>query len=282
MAWETILYEKSEEIATITLNRPEKRNAQNMRLISELDEACKEAERDPDVRVIIMRGAGPCFSAGHDLSHWSKPASEIDDIMDVAAVRAGAEGRTRHEQEMYYDKCLAIRNLSKPTIAQVHGHCIAAGMMLAAMCDIIYASEDATFSNPVVRMAAASAEILFEPWDLGPRQAKELLFAADTLSAQDACRLGFVNKVVPRESLEGEVMALARKIALTPPVAVSLTKASINRTMDVMGQTNSWQQHFIVHQLAHSTEEARQFEQSRKQAGKLKEQLKYQKGDFAS
>lgn len=282
MAWETILYEKNDQIATITLNRPEKRNAQNMRLITELDEAFKEAERDPDVRVVILCGAGPCFSAGHDLSHWSSPAGEINDIMDVSAVRGSAEDRTRHEQDMYYDKCLAIRNLSKPTIAQVHGHCIAAGMMLAAMCDIIYASEDATFSNPVVRMAAAAAEILFEPWDIGARQAKELLFSAEPISAQDACRLGFVNKVVPRENLAAEVAALARKIAITPPVAISLTKASINRTMDIMGQSSAWQQHFIVHQLAHSTQEAQQFQESRRKAGKLKEQLNYQKGDFAS
>src|SRR3972149_10440304 len=138
MAWETIRYEKSDQVATITLNRPEKRNAQNMRLITELDQAFTGAERDPDVRVVILCGAGPCFSAGHNLSHWSSPAGEIGDVMDVSAVRSSAEGRTRHEQDMYYDKCLAIRNLSKPTIAQVHGYCIAAGMMLAALGDIIF------------------------------------------------------------------------------------------------------------------------------------------------
>jgi enoyl-CoA hydratase len=282
VAWETILYEKIDQIAQITLNRPEKRNAQNMRLIAELDEAFKEAERDPDVRVVILRGAGSSFSAGHDLSFWNAPPGQSDDIIDVNAVRGSAEGRTRLEQDMYYDKCLTIRNLSKPTIAQVHGHCIAGGVMIAAMCDIIYASEDATFSNPVLRMAASAAEILFEPWDLGPRQAKEFLFTGEPLSAADACRLGLVNKVVPREKLEEEVMALARKIALTPPVAISLTKASINRTMDIMGQSVAWQQHFVVHQLAHSTAEAQQFEESRRKASSLKDQLNYQKGTFAS
>lgn len=282
MAWETVLYEKTDNIANITLNRPEKRNAQNMRLIAELDEAFKEADKDPEVRVIVLSAAGPSFSAGHDISWWSAPEA-YEDIIDVPAVRSTPEGVAWLEQDMYFDKCLAIRNIGKATIAQVHGHCIGAGMMVAAMCDIIYASEDAVFSNPVLRMTAASVEILFEPYEMGPRRAKEFLFTADTISAQDAFRLGFVNKVIPRDALAEEVMALAGKIALTPPIAVSMTKASINHAMDLMGQTNAWQHHFMVHVLSHHTEEGRRFDEARRKAGSLKEQLtNYRKGQLSS
>ncbi len=282
MNWETVLYEKIDRVAMVTLNRPEKRNAQNTMMIRELDEALKEAERDAQVRVIVIAGAGSCFSSGHDLSVWNAQPGELDDGLDLATLRGTLEGQIQHEQEWYFDKCLYIRNLPKPTIAQVHGYCWAAGLQIAAMCDIIYASEDATFRNPVVRMACSTGEILFSPWEFGARFAKEFLFTGDIMSAQDAFRLGFVNKVVPAERLNEEVMGLAGRIAVTPPYAVKLTKASINHTLDLMGQAASWRQHFLVHQLSHVTDESRQFNESRGKAGSLKDQLQYQKGNFST
>lgn len=253
MAWETIIYERSDNIARIILNRPETHNAQNIQLINELDEAMKEAERDPEIRVIILAGKGPSFSSGHDLKGLAEKGQGGEKLYP------SLEGQMRFEQEFFVDKCLAIRNLTKPTIAQVHGYCIAAGYMLASMCDIIIASEDVQFSNPVLRMTPSAAELLVEPWEMGPRKAKEFLFTGDSIDAQEAWRLGMINRVVPRERLEEEVLNLAKRIALMPPIAISLTKASINRTLDFMGQSNAFAYHFLIHQISHQTAESRHF-----------------------
>ena len=252
MNWQTVLYEKIDNIARITLNRPQKRNAQDYQLILELDEAIKEAERDDEVRVVILAGAGPSFSSGHDLSGMGREGER-------AFSRMGGEDHRRFEQEVFVDKCLYIRGLRKPTIAQVQGHCIAAGMMLACMCDLIVASEDARFSNPVVRMAASAAEIPVEAWELGIRKAKELLFTGDAIDAQEARRLGMVNRVVPRDRLEAEVMEMARRIALMPPVALAITKESLNRTQDIQGFHLSTLAHFDAHMLAHGSNETAEF-----------------------
>lgn len=252
MNWQTVLYEKVGNTARITLNRPEKRNAQNYQMIMELDEAMKEAERDEEVRVIVLAGAGPSFSSGHDMSRMAPEGG-------MSTWRMGSESHRKFEQEIFVDKCLYIRNLPKPTIAQVHGYCIAAGMMLACMCDLIVASEDAQFSNPVLRMAASGVELLIEPWEVGVRKAKELLFTGDFIDAREAHRLGMVNRVVPRDKLEDEVMELAKRIALMPPVALSLTKKTLNRTQDIQGYSQSISSHFDVHMLAHGSDEAKAF-----------------------
>ncbi|MBI2304507.1 MAG: enoyl-CoA hydratase [Chloroflexi bacterium] len=270
MAREFIVYEKPESnIARILLNRPDKLNAQNRQVILEMDDAFHEAEQDDEVRVVILGGTGRAFSTGHDMSpdRWTKEPHGV-----------GLEGNMAREQFLYIDKCMYIRNLPKPTIAQVQGYCVAAGWMVAAMCDIIVASQDAIFQDPVLRMTPAAVEILFHPWEVGARKAKEILFTGDGLTAEEAWRLGAVNKVVPREKLEEETLRLARKIALTPHVTVSLTKRSINRTLDIMGQANAIDYHFLAHQMSHHTEQAKQFnEQVRQSAyekGGLREFLK--------
>ena len=253
MHWETIIYERIDNIAKISLNRPETHNAQNVQLIKELDEAMRGAEKDTNIRVIILAGKGPSFSSGHDLKGLAERSQEGVKLYPTL------EEQMRFEQEFFVDKCLAIRNLPKPTIAQVHGHCIAAGYMLASMCDIIMASEDAQFSNPVLRMTPSAAELLVEPWEMGARKAKEFLFTGDPIDAPEAWRLGMINRVVPQERLEEEVLKLAKRIALMPPVAISLTKASVNRTLDLMGQSNAFAYHFLIHQVSHRTDESRQF-----------------------
>ncbi|MBI2304506.1 MAG: enoyl-CoA hydratase [Chloroflexi bacterium] len=274
MSWSTILYEKIDgNIARIVLNRPETHNAQDYLLIEEMDEAMKQAEEDPEVKVIILAGAGPSFSSGHDMSGRGKPSPQRPELSQLP----GLEGSLAREQYIYIDKCLVIRNLTKPTIAQVQGHCLAAGWMVAAMCDIIVASEDADFGDPVLRMTPAAVEILFHPWEVGARKAKELLWTGDRITAMEAWRLGAVNKVVPREKLEEETLRIARKIALTPNVTVSLTKRSINRTLDIMGQADAWDYHMLIHQMSHHTEQARAYREERRKAmerGGLREFLK--------
>jgi enoyl-CoA hydratase len=134
----------------------------------------------------------------------------------------------------------------------VHGKCIAGGLMLAWACDLIVASDDAEFCDPVVTMGVCGVEWFVHPWEIGPRKAKEMLFTADSWTAQEAHRLGMVNHVVPRAELSSFVMALARKIASKPSFALKLTKEAVNRSVDVMGQPAAIEQAFALHQLCHA------------------------------
>jgi len=238
MGYETIKVEKIEAVCRITLNRPDKRNAQNPTLLNETDAAFQDAAADAGIRVVILTGEGSAFSAGHDLEYPG-----FDRRLHTL------ESRLEMERQLFVEKMLRIRNLPKPTIAQVHGHCVAAGLMLACMCDLIVCDETAQFSNPVVLMALAGVQLLVEPWEVGARKAKELLFTGE------ACRLGLVNRVVPQERLAEEVMALARKIARLQPLVVQAVKKSINDTLDFMGQGRSWEHHFLLHLMAKRSRE---------------------------
>ena len=252
----TITYELQGRVARLTLNRPEMRNAQSIRMLDEIDAALDIAEQDPEVRVVVLAASGSSFSAGHDMKATRAGGDTPDDYeQPFAAKRSVTETLFEHEYDKYVGKCLRLRDFPKPTIALTQGHCIAAGWMVASMCDLVIASDDAKFADPVVRMACVGVELPVEFWDVGVRKAKELLFTGDALSAADAHRLGFVNHVVAREELENFGLAMATKIAAMPPVAVRLAKLSMNRCLDQQGQANSFWQHYATHQLAHQTEE---------------------------
>ena len=248
--FETIRYEHTDAIATITLARPGAANAQNSQLITDLDAAFDRAEADDTVRVIVLAADGKHFSAGHDLKEILAGEERW------AAMRATPEGKLEHEQVMYWDKLVRIRDSPKITIAAVQGVCSAAGLMLAAMCDLIVAADDATFSNPVARMSGVGVELLIEPWELGPRKAKEFLLCASTLDAAEAERLGLVNRVVDRADLGAAAHAMAEQVALVPPITAAAIKDTINHTVDTMGQRESWRYHFMVHQFVSNSEEA--------------------------
>ncbi len=261
-----VLYRVDGHVATITMNRPEVANAQDSELIDAIDAAFDQAGQDDEVRVVILAAAGRHFSSGHDLKalvgetdpdHWRK-------------LRETPEGKYRHEQVMYLQRCLRIHDFPKPTIAAVQGKCIAAGLMLAAMCDLIVAADDASFSNPVLRMTGAGVEILVEPWELGVRKAKEFMLASLEIGAAEAERLGLVNRVVPLASLQDEVMALARRVAEVPPITAEIVKASLNHTLESMGQRESWQFHFMAHHFVHNTATALSALEHRKQLGSMK------------
>src|SRR4029077_12571750 len=179
-----ILYEVDGAISTVTLNRPEAANAQNTAMLDELSAAFQKADADDNVRVVILAANGKHFSAGHDLRGLLDPAAG-DPWREM---RDTPEGKLRHEQVMYFDKCVKIYDFRKPTIAAVQGSCVAAGLMLACMCDLIVAADDAVFSNPVLRMTGAGVELLVEPWELGPRKAKEFLLTGDKIDAAEAWR----------------------------------------------------------------------------------------------
>ncbi len=257
----TVRYAVAGAVATITLNRPEAANAQSSRMIEELDAAFDRADADDAVRVIVLAAAGKHFSAGHDLKeilageeHW-------------AAMRSTPEGKLRHEQVMYFDKLVKIRDLRKVTIAAVQGTCSAAGLMLASMCDLIVAADDAKFSNPVLRMSGVGVELLVEPWELGPRKAKEFLFCASVFGAEEAERYGLVNRVVPRADLAAAAQEMAEQVALVPPLTAEAVKASINHMVDGMGQRESWRYHFMLHQFVSNTPTALAKVEARKAGG---------------
>jgi enoyl-CoA hydratase len=244
MSWKTLLYEQEEAVLKVTVDRPHVLNAQSRLTIEEIDAALAQAAEDDSVRVIIVAGAGQHFSSGHDVGSKEEladrerrgRAKDLPQVWDRSSKR-------------YLDATLRWRDLPKPTIAQVQGYCIMGGLMLASACDLIVASEDARFADRAVRWGGAHIQYFSLPWDLGHRKAKEYLFTGDYLSAAEALRLGLVNRVVPRERLEEETMALAQRIALQDPFAVRLAKLSINSMLDEMGQRTAIISAFKTHML---------------------------------
>jgi enoyl-CoA hydratase len=236
-----VLYEVADKIATITLNRPEVANAQNAALLDELDVAWMRAAEDEGVAVIVLRGEGRHFSAGHDLGGGGVPVPE----------KVTLEAVYRAESRRYLEYTLRWRNVAKPSIAAVQGRCIAGGLMLCWPCDLIVAAEDALFSDPVVRMGIGGVEYHGHTWELGPRKAKEILFTGRPLTAEEAERVGMVNKVVPRDRLDAEVRDLAVRIASMPSFGLRQAKRAVNQTLDVQGFYAAVQSVFEVHQTGH-------------------------------
>ncbi len=253
----TILYETpAANVARLVLNRPESRNAQDTTLLYALNAAFDKAARDDAIKVIILAAAGPHFSSGHDLRETGSVADQMaahDPVGTWCGFGcAGAEGRMAREKEIYLGLSERWRNIPKPTIAQVHGKCIAGGLMLAWPCDLIIASDDAAFCDNTVGMGVAGVEYFAHPWELGPRKAKELLFTADWLSAQEAKALGMVNHVVPADTLATFTLDIAIRIAAKPMFALRLAKEAVNAAEDGQGRVNAMQTAFALHQLAHS------------------------------
>ena len=243
-------------IARLTMNRPEYGNAQNSAMTYALDDAFYRAAADDEVAVVVLSGAGKHFSAGHDIG---TPGRDIDRSFDRRAGlwwdhvgKLGGDSRFAREQEVYLGMCRRWRELPKPVIAQVHGACIAGGLMLAWVCDLIVAADDAFFADPVVRMGIPGVEYFAHPWVMGPRQAKEFLFLGERISAPRAYQLGMINRVVPRDELAGEVTALATKISAMPRLGLALTKKAVNQAEDAMGLQLGLDSVFGLHHLAHA------------------------------
>jgi enoyl-CoA hydratase len=249
-------YEVAGPVATVTMNRPEYRNAQNSAMTYALDAAFTRAVDDDEVAVIVLAGAGEHFSAGHDIG---SPGRDVDTSFDRKAVlwwdhvgRPGGDSRYAREMEVYLGMCRRWREIPKPTIAMVQGACIAGGLMLAWVCDLIVASDDAFFADPVVRMGIPGVEYFAHPWVLGPRAAKEFLFTGDRFGAPRAYELGMVNRVVPRAELRRETDAIAGRIAAMPRFGLALTKRAVNQAEDQMGMRAGMDSVFGLHHFAHA------------------------------
>lgn len=212
-----------EGVSRLTLNRPEKRNALSNALRTTLFAALEAADADDAVRVIILRGAGVCFSAGYDLKS------------DLAAGQpfyssGGLGFWPRHVVE----GCFRIWDLAKPVIAQVHGYCLAGGSELATACDLVYVAEDAQIGYPAVR-SISPPDNQFYPWIVGLRRASELMLTGDSISGRTAAEWGFANAAVPADELEQKVLDVAARVANVPPDIQQINKRALHRQMDVMG-----------------------------------------------
>jgi enoyl-CoA hydratase len=256
-----ITYESLEEgrIARVTLNRVEARNAQNRGLLVELGEAFDQAEADDEVRVVILAGAGPMFSSGHDLGSKDAIAERTPgpdqhpSFTTNGGTRQGAENRMLQEWHYFFQNTLRWRNLRKITIAQVHGNVYAAGLMLMWCCDLIVAADNASFADVVgTRLGMCGLEYFAHPWEFGPRKTKELLLTGDSLGVEEAHQLGMVSKIFPTDELADRTLEFAQRIAALPSMTSIMIKESVNQTVDNMGFHNGLQACFTLHQLNHS------------------------------
>ncbi|MEE8314106.1 MAG: enoyl-CoA hydratase-related protein [Myxococcota bacterium] len=210
-------------VRRITLNRPEKRNALNHALRGQVIHALEQADRDPDVRVMIVRGAGKSFSAGYDLGGGNEG-------QELPWHTAGGDGQWPRQVT---EGWMRIWDLAKPVIAQVHGHCLAGGSELATCCDLVYMAEDAQMGYPAVRFGVP--DMHFHAWFVGMRKAMEMMVTGDSLSGVEAARLGWANAAFPAQELEGRVLEMAQRIVGVPADLVQLNKRTVHRQMEIMG-----------------------------------------------
>jgi enoyl-CoA hydratase len=243
---ECVQYEVDDAVAVISLDRPDAANAYGLPVLEELDQAWREADRDPAVKVIVMRSNGKHFSAGHDMRLIDTlPPEEI-------AKRRNTDKSYDWETRGYFGIAKAWREVPKPSIAAVQGKCVAAGLMLCWPCDLIMAADNAEFGDPVVRMGIGGVEMHAHPWEFGARKAKELLFTGGFMSAEEAHQAGMVNHVVPLDELMPATMDLARQIATQDAFALRMAKRAVNRTLDAQGYGAALEHAFDLHHLAHA------------------------------
>ena len=218
-----LIDEPAAHVRRLTLNRPEKRNALNHALRGGIVRALEEADQDPEVRVMIVRGAGTCFSSGYDLGGGNEG-------QEYPWYTPGGDGHwPRHVTQGW----MSIWELGKPVIAQVHGYCLAGGSELATCCDLVYIADDAEMGYPAVRFGVPDNH--FHSWFVGMRKAMEMMVTGDSLSGVECARLGWANDSFPIEELEDRVLDVAKRITGVPPDLVQLNKRVVHRQMEIMG-----------------------------------------------
>jgi enoyl-CoA hydratase len=208
-------------VRRLTLNRPAKRNALSNALRGAMFEALEAGDRDPEVRVMVIRGSGPCFSSGYDLAG----------VGALPYQTSGGQGQwARHVVE----GCFKVWDLAKPVIAQVHGWCLAGGSELAVACDLVYVAHDAQIGYPPVR-TMSPPDNQYHAWLMGLRPAMEMMLTGDSMDGDEAVRLGFANRAFEMGALEDEVLAMAERIAKVDPELAQLNKRLVHRQMEAMG-----------------------------------------------
>jgi enoyl-CoA hydratase len=251
-----VIYKKKDNIAFLTLNRTKYHNSQNSQMLYALDDAFLKATSDDGVKVIVLKANGKHFSAGHDIG---TPGRDFhlgrDDRRSMNYNhdnKPGAEKAYVREQEVYLEFCRRWRAVPKPTIAQVQGGCIAGGLMLAWVCDLIIASDDAFFQDPVVQMGFPGVEYFAHPFELNIRLAKEFLLLGERWTADRVLSAGMINKIVPRSELDQATLDWAKKISQQPRLAMALTKQACNHIEDLQGKRSGMDMVFGYHHFAHA------------------------------
>ena len=220
--YENLTVAVADQVAHLTLSRPERLNALNKAALLEINRALDALEADAEVRAIVVSGSGRAFSSGFDLK------AQMEQRPEGAAV-------WREILDLDFDTTMRFWNSPKPTIAAVHGACLAGAFELAMACDITIASEDAVFGEPELKFGAGIVTMLL-PWMTSPKQAKRIILSADDrISAQDALTMGLVSRVVPPGTHVDVALRTARGIALMDPYLVAETKKALNRTYDLQG-----------------------------------------------
>lgn len=252
---EPVLYEVRESVAWVTMNRPSYNNAQNSQMTYALDAAFARAVSDDAVKVIVLKAAGKHFSAGHDIGTPGRDLHktfERKHLLPDHTNKPGAELLYTREQEVYLGMCRRWRDVPKPTIAAVQGACIAGGLMLAWVCDLIIASDDAFFQDPVQRMGIPGVEYFAHAFELPPRVAKEFLLLGERMPAERAYNFGMVNRIVPRSELDAEAAKMAANLAEKGRLGLWLTKQAINHVEELRGKRTAMDAVFHMHHFAHA------------------------------
>lgn len=252
---EFVTYNVVDGVAWVMLNRPDAANAQNYRLLGQLENSLRRAANDDDVKVIVLGGEGKHFSAGHDIGTPEKDSHmqrERATMWWDHTNKTGAERQYVLEQDGYLGLCRRWAEIPKPMIAMVQGACIAGGLMLAWVCDLIVASEDAYFQDPVVRMAQPGVEYFAHAFELPPRVARELLLLGERMPAARAYQFGMVNRIFPRAELREGVAKIAAEIATRDRLGLALTKQAINFVEELRGKRTAMDGVFHMHHLAHA------------------------------
>ncbi len=263
-----LLEEDRGPVRRLTLNRPDVLNALSSELVEGLSEALARAAEAEGIRVLVLRGAGRAFCAGYDLKEEAR--SKPRDVAEWREALADDVARM-----------LEIFDHPKPVIAEIQGYCLAGGCDLMMMCDIAVASDDAIFGEPEIRFGSGVVTMVM-PWLVGARKAKELLLTGeDRIDAQEALRLGLVNRVVPRDRLEEEALSLARQIAVMDPVGIRLTKKAINRSLEVAGFREALMANVDIDAVIEAAEvpERKEFDRIRAEKG-LKEAIRWRDERF--
>lgn len=230
MAYQYVGYETSDRIARVILNRPEKLNAMCYDMREEIVSALKKAERDDAIRVIIIKGAGRCFSTGVDLT----PADPSPNYPVDGYVSPRLDHITGQYRKDLLQAWGTIWDLCKPVVAQIHGYCLVGAVELTGMCDLRIVAEDAQIGFPVARTMGLG-NVFHQPWLLGITKAKEFMFTGDPMDGKEAVRAGWATRCYPASSLEEETEKLAGRIALIETDLIALTKRAINRSYEIMG-----------------------------------------------
>lgn len=252
---EPVRYEVDGAVAHVIMNRPTYNNAQNSQMTYALDAAFRRAVDDDAIRVIVLRGEGKHFSAGHDIGTPGRDVTaswQRQMLVPDHTNKPAAEFLYTREHEVYVGMCRRWRDIPKPTIAAVQGACVAGGLMLAWVCDIIVATDDAFFQDPVNRMGIPGVEYFAHGFELPPRIAKEFILLGERMPAQRAYDFGMVNRLSTRETLLADVKKIADELATRSRLGNWLTKQALNHVEDLRGKRTATDAHFHMHHFAHA------------------------------